>query len=499
MKKLFIEISAVCCFTVLFTGCSSIVNSHRQKAPMLEAYASGQNEQVARHISDKLNSDKWGNVVNTGDEVMWRLEAGSINFHLGNFAACIEEFKKAEELIAAYDERAVVSVRDAGSEAGAALSNMNALPYRGYCRDRIALSIFKSLAYLGVGRQSAFHAQLKRLREEQKKVIRDYEKFFQAEKAELAKAKSENAQVVQEKNPDMTPEQLAAAPQNAQWAESLKSLTAVAHKGYGNFLNPATIFLSALGSLRDGRYDNARIDFQRLYEAMPKNPLFRRYYVSALKKANRRIPGALRNTKPFEFPLDRNCVYVLFANGRSMAFQQISIYFPIMTAWPTCEFYTPMFNKMQVASDGKNHTAFLLADMDAIMAQEFQQRLPGIITRIILSTAIKEAAYYAGLAAANQISDGGARAIALVSVAAAGTAYRVATNTADTRSWELLPKEFQLTQFPMPQNRNVTIALDGYASRKFSVRIPERAGSAIIYVSAFNENNIKCHVFSLED
>ena len=158
-----------------------------------------------------------------------------------------------------------------------------------------------------------------------------------------------------------------------------------------------------------------------------------------------------------------------------------------------------MFNKMQVASDGKNHTAFLLADMDAIMAQEFQQRLPGIITRIILSTAIKEAAYYAGLAAANQISDGGARAIALVSVAAAGTAYRVATNTADTRSWELLPKEFQLTQFPMPQNRNVTIALDGYASRKFSVRIPERAGSAIIYVSAFNENNIKCHVFSLED
>ena len=103
------------------------------------------------------------------------------------------------------------------------------------------------------------------------------------------------------------------------------------------------------------------------------------------------------------------------------------------------------------------------------------------------------------MAAANQISDGGARAIALVSVAAAGTAYRVATNTADTRSWELLPKEFQLTQFPMPQNRNVTIALDGYASRKFSVRIPERAGSAIIYVSAFNENNIKCHVFSLED
>ena len=497
MKKIFFKTSIAFTVILISAGCSTIVNSHRQKAPMMEEYMAGQNSKTAERIADKLDERSWGNVVNSGDEIMWRLEAGSINFHLGNFQESIEQFKKAEALIASYDDRAKISVRDVGGEAGAALSNMNALPYRGFCRDRIALSIFKSLAYLGINQESSFRAQLRRLRNEQKKVQDDYKAFFEAEKAELNKAKAQNSEVVQEKNPDISPEQLAANPQNSAWAEGLKNVTDIAHKGYGNFLNPAAIFLSGLGSLRDGNIDNARIDFKRLYEAMPQNPLIRQYYVSVLKKSNRDIPKILKNVKPFEFPLDRDCVYVIFANGRGAAFQQISIYFPVMTAWPVCEFYPATFQGLQVTADSKIYNSFLLANMDGIIAQEFKERLPGIITRIILSTAIKEAAYHAGLAAANQISDSTARAVALVSVAAAGTAYRVATNTADTRSWELLPKEFQLTQFPMPKNRNISIALNGNSNSVLRVELPNNAKSAIVYISAPNEKNIKSYVFPL--
>ncbi|MBQ9087374.1 MAG: hypothetical protein IJY46_01200 [Lentisphaeria bacterium] len=479
-------------------GCSSVVNSHRQKIPMMNAYMTGRNGDVEEVVKDKLDEESFGDVVNTGDEIMWRLEAGSINFHLGKFSESIAQFRRVEQLISAYDDRAKISVRDAGAEAGAALSNMNALPYRGYCRDRLALSIFKSIAYLGIGREDSFRAQLKRLRNEQKKVQDDYRAFFDAEKEELRKAKEKNKEVAQNKNPDMSPEQLAADPKNADFARELNNINAVAHKGYGNFLNPMAIFLSGLGSIRDDNFDNARIDFKRLYEAMPNNPMIRRYYVSVLKKTGRDIPAELGNVPPFDFPLERDCVYVVFANGRGAAFQQISIYFPLMTAWPVCEFYPAIFHKLQAAADGKNYDSHLLADMDGVIAQEFKERLPGIITRIILSTAIKEAAYYASLAAANSISDGTARAIALVSVAAAGTAYRVATNTADTRSWELLPKEFQLTQFPMPENRKINIKLQGYADASFAVQIPRDCRSAIVFVSAPSDLNIRCHVFPLK-
>lgn len=497
MKKNISSILITFCSILVLTGCSTVVNSHRQKAPMMAEFMAGENSRVEKRIAEKLDINSFGDVVNTGDEIMWRLEAGSINFHLGKFEESIEQFKIAEKLIQEYDDRAKISVRDVGSETGAALSNMNALPYRGFCRDRIALSIFKSLAYLGIDRESSFRAQLRRLRNEQKKVQDDYREFFEAEKAELNAAKAQNTEVVQEKNPDMSAEQLANDPRNAAWAEKLKDVNAVAHKGYGNFLNPAAIFLSGLGSLRDGNYDNARIDFKRLYEAMPQNPLICQYYVTVLKYANRDIPAELSNVAPFEFPLERDCVYVFFANGRGAAFQQISLYFPIMTAWPVCEFYPTAFNGLQATADSKTYSSFLLANMDGIIAQEFQERLPGIITRIILSTAIKEAAYYAALAAASQISDATARAVTFVSVAAAGAAYRAATNTADTRSWELLPKEFQLTQFPMPRNRNVTIALNGSSHNVLHVELPGNARSAIIYISAPNEKNIKCHVFPL--
>ncbi|MBQ7393030.1 MAG: hypothetical protein IJV89_01595 [Lentisphaeria bacterium] len=485
------------CAALVLAGCSVIENSHRQKEPMMADYIVGKNAGVEAFVAEKLDPESWGNVVGSGDEIMWRLESGSIHFHLGKFKESAEQFRLAEELIASYDERAVVSLRDAGSEAGAAVTNMNALPYRGFCRDRIALCIYKSLAYLGEGRESAFRAQLRRLRNEQKKIQADYAAFFEAEQAELQKARKENEAVAKEKNPDRTPEQLAAEPQNAVWAAELKNINETAHRGYAEFLNPAAIFLSGLGSLWDGRYDNARIDFKRLYEAMPQNPMTRQYYVTGLRMADRPVPAELQGVPAFDFPLERNCVYVLLANGRGAAFRQIGIHFPVMTAWPVCEFYPAAFQKLKVSSGRKVYESMLLADMDGIIAREFQERLPGMITRIILSTAIKEAAYYAALAAAREISDSSVRAIAMISVAALGTAYRAAVNTADTRSWELLPKEFQLTQLPMPGNRCVSLTLEGMQTQKWEVQIPVRAESAIIFVSAVNEKNIRYHVFPL--
>ena len=57
---------------LLMAGCSSITNSHLQKEPMMKAYLSGRNAEVAQRIGDKLRSS-----AGTGDELMWRLEAGA--------------------------------------------------------------------------------------------------------------------------------------------------------------------------------------------------------------------------------------------------------------------------------------------------------------------------------------------------------------------------------------------------------------------------------------
>jgi hypothetical protein len=488
----------------LLAGCSSVVNSHKQKADMMDYYLKGENEDALDEIDYKLREPAWYNssVIDTGDELVWRLEAGTMNFHLGNFRECIDQLKIAEELITEYDERADVSARDVGAEAGAALTNLNALPYRGYCRDRIALAVYKALAYLGMGNEEAFHAQIRRLRNEQKKVQDDYSKFFEQEQERLEAEKAQNPDAAKKTEESGSIEKLSENPDNVDFKKGMAKVKEIANKGYGNFLNPAAIFLSGLGSVRDGNYDNARIDFQRLSEAMPNNPLFRQYYVTALEKAGREIPDNLSDVKPFDFPLDENCVYVVFANGRSAALEQIAIYFPIMTAWPMCEFYDAPFRNLVAEADGKKYSSMILADMDGILAQEFDERLPGMITRIVLNTLIKEGAYYAGIAviAAQDDMDPTVQAVALASVAVGGAVYRAAMNTADTRTWEILPKEYQLTQLPMPEDRQVKLDLNlngGVAVSK-SLQLPEDCKSAIIFVDAPSVQNVAIHVLPIK-
>ncbi|MDD2479965.1 MAG: hypothetical protein PHS31_08740 [Victivallaceae bacterium] len=470
---------------VLFSGCSSVINSHRQKAPLMNDYLAGHNDEVQRKINKKISS-----VENSGDEVMWRLEAGAFNFNTGNYSASIEHFQRAEKLIAEYDERAIVSMRDTASEGAMALTNLNALPYRGFCRDRIALSIFKALGYLGNRNEDAFRAQLRRLRDEQKKVMEDYQKFFAAAQAEVQAVKGKNPKAVQDVGE--SDDAIIKKTNSTEFKEGLTQLKTVANRGYGGFLNPAAIFLSGLGSIRDENYENAQIDFQRLYEAMPDNRLFQKYYVTVLKAANREIPQNLKTIEPFAFPLDRDCVYLIFANGRSAALKQIAIYFPIMTAWPMCEYYPAPYQKLQVVAAGNKYETVLLSNMDGIMAQEFNERLSGIITRIVISTALKEAGSYGATYAVGQANWMAGLAVYLSSVF-----YRAAFNTADTRSWEILPKEFQLTQFPVPADRKIIIKPDGNSEKTQTVTLPPECRSAIVYVNAPSAEVFSYHVLEM--
>lgn len=465
------SVLAIAAASLFWSGCSSIVNSHRQKEPMMEAYVKGDDAVVLEIIGDKLQSTS-----GTGDELMWVLEAGSMNFFNRNYPVSLDYFRKAEDLINEYDERALVSMRDSGSEVVMAVTNLNALPYRGFCRDRIALSLYKALAYLGEGNEEAFRAQLRRLREAQKKVMEDYQKFFDAEQEAVKKAKEKDPELA--KSLDENGEKsLTDNVDNQEFADCLKKTREVANRGYGDFLNPAAIFLSGLGSLREGYYDNAVIDFRRFYEAMPANPTARQYYVTAMRKAGNRIPPELKDVKPFEFPLESDCVYVIFSNGRGVAFKQVAIYLPVMTAWPVCEYYPAPYSNFQVKAGDCTYQGAALADMDGILSQEYDQRLTAMIVRIVISTTLKEAAHYAGTyAAASQDP------LAGIIVFIGGLIYKITFNTADTRSWELLPKEFQLTQFPMPQDHKITIVPDGNETLKKEITIPEQYRSAIIYV-----------------
>ncbi len=243
------------------------------------------------------------------------------------------------------------------------------------------------------------------------------------------------------------------------------------------------IYLSGIGYLREGDVENALVDFTRLYEAAPDNQLFQKYYVTLLKQASRSIPEALKGVAPFDFPLNRDCVYVIFGNGRGSAFKQIAIYFPVMTAWPVCEYYTSPYRNFTIQASGESHKSVLLSDMDGVISQEYQERLPGMVTRIILSTAVKEGISYTAAAVVAQEDEAAGLAILLGSMV-----YRAIYNTADTRSWELLPKEFQIIQLPRPADGRLELKTEGGKATSNTFELPSHAKSALIYIHSPSAN-----------
>lgn len=494
MKASKIPLICLLSSVILFpTGCSTVVNAHTQKRDVMLDYVNGQNESASQELESFVRSR-----TDTGDEVMWRLEAGSLNCIMGQDDRSIRNFERAETLIEDFDERAVVNLREAGAESSVLLTNPNALPYRGWCRDRIMIPVYKAFAYLGKNDERGFQTELFRLRSNQDSIMDKYEKCFESEDKAVEKEKARNKEAAASVNPQA----LQNDPRNSELNAALIETNNVSHRGYADFLNPFSIFLSAYGYARSGKYQNAIVDSERLCKALPDNWLVKQYHVTFLRLAGRSVPAELSNVPPLDFPLDQKNVLVIFANGRSAALRQISLYIPViiphyatvaMVAWPVCEFYAAPARALYLTADGKRSETVKIADMDGILAAEYNRRLPGMLLRVCLSTAVKEIGAYAATRSAARANHWAGAATAV------GTGiYKSMFNTADTRTWEILPKEFQIAQISMPHDRKLVLESDHFSS--LTITIPKTAGSAIVLVNApgFAPQSVSCRVFTLK-
>ena len=461
----------------VISGCSTIVNSHYQKEYLVDNYLDGDEQTAVKEIDDRVESRE-----NTGDEIAWRLEACSLFFYCGKYEEALKNMEITEKLIEEYKNRADISVRDVGSEAGSVITNPNAIPYKGWARDRIVLGIYKSLTYLALGREDAFRAQIKRLRDEQKEIQQEFADVFKREQEELDADKMGNAsdreKQILDKYPKMT--------------RGINEMRGIAHKGYGNFLNPLGLYLSAICNIRDGNWSNAAIDTQRMHEALPNNPFVSKLHATVCARAGKSIPSEISDVSPYDFPIDRNCLYVIFSNGRGAAFEPEGIHVVAEVSWPRLTTYPAPYRDLKVTADGVTINTVQISDMDAILAQEFNERLPVIIARIAASTLAKEGTKYGGLIVALSSKNQTQQIIGL-SIFAAMMIYNYIMNTADTRAWELLPKEYQIAQIPMPKDRKINLKLDspdGSELLNFDYTLPDDSSSGVLFINAPSLNNV---------
>jgi len=477
-------------------GCSSIIHMHEQKQELVAAHLSGNNEEVDSLLADRLESR-----ANTGDEIAWQLEAGTIYFHRSDYAKSMTHLNRAAELMESYDKRAKLSVRDASAEAGAVLTNPNDIPYRGLSRDRVLLPLYNAFNRLAQNQPDNFRVEIRRMREAQDAVLAGFEAEIAAEQKRVAEAGKNNQKKLQESELDVNKLQLT--PDEFMKRETVKTQMAElkqhSRPEYGNFLNPFTVFMSGYSFWRDNDAENALIEFQKLYDAFPANGLIQELYVAALKTAGRAVPEKLNQVKPVLDNTGQGILLLIVAADRGAAYDErrLDLVLPYVGytgfAYPVCVYYPATVGACEIWAGGNSAEARVLSDMDAVVSAEYSARLPAMITRIVLGFLTKEALAIAAIIAANESDNDGV----LIATVLATSAYKYMFNTADTRSWELLPKNYCIAMLPLPASeRPVQLNIAGSPQK---IDLEPLAKSAIIWVDAPTATNISVKIFSFYD
>lgn len=397
------------------------------------------------------------------DAVIWHLEEGAVLRAAGMYTNSNDAFNLAEERMDAYSRQAKVRL---GQEAGALLSNQAELAYEGRAYDGIMLNTYKALNYLALGEPDKARPELIRAYQRQQDAVEENRKRI--ERIQNEASKNTNSVAIKKAQDDPT---FQSQMQGTNYA-NINSL-----KVYADYVNPFVVYLDGLYFLANAAdasdLERARKSFERVTSFDPAN----NYVKQDLAMADDLIQG-----KPLP-----QLTYVIFETGEGPERSQVRIDIPIIVtkvsyvgaAFPTLKLHDGYASSLSVTVNGTNTTATeLVASIDSVVALDFKNEMPIIITKTIASTVAKAVSAYAINDAAGQQSGWGAL------IAQIGTAvYQAAVNIADERTWTTLPKEFQVDRVPTPEDRKIELTTPG--GMKTSVTVSDGTIN-VVYVKSIN-------------
>lgn len=435
MKKLM----PIVVVSLLFCGCASYTNQTEQ---FRSQWVAG-NTEVAAQIATEEAEER----ADTRDAIVWRLEQGAALRANGQFDGSNQAFEKAEGEIKYFREDAA-RVRG-GKEAVSAVTNLAAVPYEGYGYDRVMLHTYKALNYLQQGEREA--AGVEFLAAEN----------AQANENERNKNRLEKARTEAQKNDSVSLEK-------ANSEGKLEVLRPNVEFDYGDFGNPFKEFIHALylGTEKD---ENAVPSMIRVNSILGGIPLIE----EEIKFVdNVLIPGKSHAPR----------TYVIYESGLAPIREEVRIDLPLNSE--NVPYVAAAFPKlvnqgqsssMMVNAGGESYSSVMLCSMDAVVAREFKTELPGVITRTLVSSALK--------AAATKVAEDQAGDVGLI----LGMLYQAGSAQADLRTWTALPKEFHVCRFDTPSDRSVSISTSEGATADVTVNDAE---INVVYVKDFGPNTL---------
>lgn len=459
--------SVILCCLVWLSGCRTYTDQIKE---VRENYLAGRYE-VAQQLTAK-------EVASSGDSgtdaLIWQLENATILRTAGKVTESNTAFEQARELYTKNLDEAKVRILQGG---GAMLTTPANLPYYGTGYDGIMIDAYQALNALQMGNLDQARVNITRSYLLQKEIVQANSDRIEKEKEELAKDKNVARSMQLNKdvsdNTDVTPFQNEL-------------------KAYADYVNPFSVYLDGLYHLTQAAdssdVERARKTLERVSSFAPDNQTVKNDFEIASKAVS------LPNIPP--------SVYVVFETGMAPSLDQVRIDIPIVItvvsyvgiSFPKLHFHNDYVSHLLLQSPETSlQKTERIVSMDAVITREFKNNFPSIMAKAVAAAVTKAVAATAANLAAKQADN------PWVSLAAQATtaAYQLATNIADTRSWQTLPKEIQIARLNMPANRTLRLATPDGAWQQDVTVIPGHV--VVIYVKSVNSaNNMSVNQFKLK-
>lgn len=372
------------------------------------------------------------------DALVWKLERGAVARADGSLQDSVKSLEAAHADIAAFESAPEISL---SRETETFLTNRSFLPYKGYNYDKIMACVYLALDYIELGDFDAARVQIKRIENYQADAVRQNAARIERERRALQDAadRREAASVERAR---------AIAERSAEFGHFYPDRSRGRAKR--PYVNPFAYWVSGAFLAHAG--EDMR-DLERAQDMFRIGGSLAEQQSSVFVQDYKMCETALSGGNPVP------STYVVFETGCAPIRRQFRLDLPLFVAGenlPHVAVNFPYLSKrdsfkksVAVAAGGKTHSLETVADMDEIIGLEFDNELPLVITKTLLSAAAKATAQYFAARAA-----GGDWGI-LVNIA--GGVYQSLVNDADLRTWTTLPKKIMIARFDTPPDGIVRI------------------------------------------
>lgn len=429
----------------LFAGCNA-PKSHLQT--FNRHFTNSRMEKSLEFAQSKIGKRK----NPAGEDLLWTLQAATVERLRQNYRQSTEYFDKSEEMLNYFDYQN----KTVDSAASIAV-NENIVPYLGEEYDGIMVNTYKALNFMALGENDLARVEFNRALDRQRRAKETFAEEIAKTREQLEKRQGKEGSLAKKSAENPEVQKLIA-----QRYPGLNAFEA-----YPDFVNPFTTYMAGVFFNLIGDPTKA-VTFLKESAGMVKE---NEYIAEDLALTEKILDGqaVLKDT-----------VWVVFENGLGPVKEEFRIDLPLFVATdevkyvgialPQLQFRQQACLNLSIKAGGQTYTTQMVANMDRVIQTEFKKDFQGILTRAIISATAKAVAQYA-----TQKNEDSSAQLASILVAA----YSYATTAADVRIWTTLPKNFQAARFTIPKDRHITITPAGF--EPFEVEIPA-CKNALVYI-----------------